>query len=193
MVLKKKYLLNGIVGLFVIGICVFIFFWDRTNEKPQPPKNKKPHIDLALGDRARLKGVEYSISGFKNGRSIHIKAKNALAKDAKVMPHIRTSLKQIIHLKKVFLSSVCNDEIDIEIEAKKGKYDLQKKRIELLDIGKAQFFNKTLQTKQLTLILDTDLTDIKIYAGPFSIKDNSNRVIKRGKDLSGYIHEIFRE
>ena len=58
---------------------------------------------MTLGDRARLKGIEYNISGFKNGRSIHIKAKNALAKDAKVMPYIRTSLKQIIHLKKVFL------------------------------------------------------------------------------------------
>ena len=148
---------------------------------------------MALGDRARLKGIEYNISGFKNGRSVHIKAKNALAKDAKVMPYIRTSLKQIIHLKKVFLRSVYNDEIDVEIEAKKGKYDLQKKRIELLDIRKARFFDKTLQTRQLSLILDTDLQDIKIYAGPFSIKDNSNSVIKRGKNLSGFINEIFRE
>jgi len=186
--------LNIILVFFIIGVSCVIVFWISKSDKPQPPKNKKPYIDMALGDRARLKGLEYNISGFKSGRSIHIKAKNALAKDAKVMPYIRTSLKQIIHLKKVFLRSVCNDEIDVEIEAKKGKYHLQKKRIELLDIRKARFFDKTLQTRQISLILDTDLQDIKIIStGPFSIKDNSNNVIKRGKNLSGFINEIFRE
>ena len=147
---------------------------------------------MALGERARLKGVEYTIEGFKNDRLVHIKAKKAVARDAKVMPFIKTSLKQILHLKKVSLRSVCkDDEVDVEIEAKKGEYNLQKKRMKLSDLRKARFFDKSLHTEQLSLILDTDLQDIKIITGPFSIRDNSDRIIKRGRNLSGFLNEIF--
>ena len=187
----KNIILGGL-GVLIIGFVVGVFFLIPKNDKPQPLKNKKPSLDMALGERARLKGVEYTIEGFKNDRLVHIKAKKAVAKDAKVMPFIKTSLKQILHLKKVSLRSVCkDDEVDVEIEAKKGEYNLQKKRMKLSDLQKARFFDKSLHTEQLSLILDTDLQDIKIITGPFSIRDNSDRIIKRGRNLSGFLNEIF--
>ena len=188
----SKYIGYILLGLFSIGLAICIFFPGKNNKNLQFSKIKNYQVRLAPGERARLKDMEYTITGFKNHRLVSIKAKNAVAKDAKVMPFIRTSLKQVVHLRRVLLKSFLQDELEIEIEAKKARYDLQKKRINFSDLKKVKFFDKDLRAAKLSLILDTDLEDIKISTGPYTVLDASNRIIKRGRNFSGSINELFK-
>jgi len=189
----KKWLVISLFISFILLLTLIFFKKERGYDNKYSKKVFiKSKVNLAPSERARLKGVEYTLSGFKNKRVIQIKAKRAVARDARIMPYIRTSLKQMVYMRNVLLTGFSHQGIDFEIEAKKASYDPQKKKIIFAELKKAHFFDKYLKTETLSIIIDPEQREVRIKTGPFSIIDASNQIIKKGRRLSGFIDEIFQ-